>query len=136
MKRKLITIFIVLCLIAAIIYLFGIGYYYSGSAAVDLKADLESIYGKEYTGKITETGTQDMVFSVEPQTWFLTDWNFRNAWSMDYKYKCSVIFTNYVDGNIVGIQRISYDGIDPMGEENAYIGAYLILESKSEETYK
>ena len=136
MKRKLITIFIVLCLIAVIIYLVGIGYYYSGSAAVDLKADLESIYGKEYTGKITETGTQDMVFSVEPQTWFLTDWNFRNAWSMDYKYKCSVIFTNYVDGNIVGIQRISYDGIDPMGEENADIGAYLILESKSEETYK
>ena len=132
MKRKLITIVLVLCLIAAILYLFGIGYYYSGSAAVDLKADLESIYGKEYTGKITETGTQDMVFSIEPKTWFLTDWNFRNAWSMDYKYECSVIFTDYVDGKIVSVQRISYDAIDPMGEENADHGAYLILDSKSE----
>ena len=130
MKRKL---FALLLLIVAILYLLGIGYYYSGAAAIDLKADLENIYGEEYTGKITENGTQDMTFSIEPKTWIFTDWNFRNSWGLDYKYKCSVIFTDYVDGNIVGIHRISYDAVDPMGKENADVGAYLILDSKSEE---
>ena len=52
MKRKLFISFIALCLVVAVVCWMGVGYYSSSSAVRDLKAELESIYGTEYTGKI------------------------------------------------------------------------------------
>ena len=75
MKRKLMVSFAILCLVVAVVCWMGVGYYSSSSAVRDLKAELESIYGTEYTGKDVNNGTEDMEFVVEPKTWFLTNWN-------------------------------------------------------------
>ena len=132
MKRKLIVSFIVLCLIIAILCWVGVGSYSSGSAVRDLKTELEAIYGTEYTGKDIENGTEDMVFVVEPKTWFLTNWNLRNTLSIDYEYECKVIFTTFVDGNIESVRTITYQAFDPMDAEKAAERAFLDLESKAE----
>ena len=134
MKRKLIIPFIVLCLINAILCWVGVGSYSSGSAVRDLKTELEAIYGTEYTGKDIENGTEDMVFVVEPKTWFLTNWNLRNALSMDYEYECKVVFTTYVDGSAKSVRTITYQAVDPMGAEKTADKAYLDLASKVEKT--
>ena len=68
MKRKSITFFLILCSLAVLINWLGVGYRPSSSAVLDLKAELEALYGKEYTGKAVEGGTEDMVFVVEPKT--------------------------------------------------------------------
>ena len=134
MKRKLIIPFIVLCLINAILCWVGVGSYSSGSAVRDLKTELEAIYGTEYTGKDIKNGTEDMVFVVEPKTWFLTNWNLRNALSMDYEYECKVVFTTYVDGSAKSVRTITYQAVDPMGAEKTADKAYLDLASKVEKT--
>ena len=134
MKRKLIVSFIVLCLIVAMLCWAGVGSYSSSSAVRDLKTKLEAIYGTEYTGKDIENGTEDMVFVVEPETWFLTNWNLRNALSLDYKYECKVIFTTYVDGSAESVRTITYQAIDPMGAEKIAERAFLDLGSKVETT--
>ena len=134
MKRKLLISFIVLCLIVAIFGWIGVGPYSSGSAIQDLHAELESIYGTEYTGKDVENGTDDMVFVVKPKTWFLTNWNLRNALSIDYKYECKVIFTTFVDGNVKSVRTITYQAVDPMGAEKAAVRVFLDLDSKAETT--
>ena len=134
MKRELIVSFIVLCLIIAILCWMGVGSYSSGPAVRDLKTELEAIYGTEYTGKDIEQGTEDMVFVVEPKTWFLTNWNLRNALSIDYKYECKVIFTTYMDGSAESVRTITYQAVDPMGAEKIAERAYLDLDSKVEKT--
>ena len=134
MKRKLLALFIVLCLIVAILCWAGVGSYSSSSAVQDLKAELETIYGAEYTEKDTENGTEDMVFVVEPKTRFLTNWNLRNALSIDYKYECKVVFTTYVDGSAESVRTITYQAFDPMGAEKTADRAYLDLSSKVEKT--
>ena len=88
----------------------------------------------EYLGKDVENGTEDMVFSVEPKTWFLTNWNLRNALSIDYEYECKVVFTTYVDGTIKSVRTITYQATDPMGAEKTAERAYLDLNSKMEKT--
>ena len=112
----------------------GVGYYSSSSAVRDLKAELESIYGTEYTGKNVDNGTEDMVFVVEPKTWFLTNWNLRNALSIDYEYECKVVFTTYVDGSTKSLRTITYQAFDPMDAEKMVERAYLDLDSKIETT--
>ena len=134
MKRKLIVSFFVLCLMIAILCCMGIGSYSSGSAVQDLKAELEAIYGTEYTGKDTDNGTEDLVFVVEPKTRFLTNWNLRNALGMDYEYECKVVFTTHVDGSIKGVRTITYQAVDPMGAEKTAEKAHLDLGSKAETT--
>ena len=134
MKRTLIVSVIVLCLITAILCWVGVGSYSSSSAVRDLKTELEAIYGTEYTGKDIENGTEDMVFVVEPKTWFLTNWNLRNALSIDYKYECKVIFTTYVDESAESVRTITYQAVDPMGAEKTADRAYLDLGSKEEKT--
>ena len=134
MKRKLMVSFVVLCLIVATLCWVGVGSYSSGSAVRDLKTELEAIYGTEYTGKDIENGTEDMVFVVEPKTWFLTNWNLRNALSIDYKYECKVIITTYVDGSAESVRTITYQAVDPMGAEKTSDRAYLDLGSKVEKT--
>ena len=134
MKRKLMVSFVVLCLIIATLCWVGVGSYSSGSAVRDLKTELEAIYGTEYMGKDIENGTEDMVFVVEPKTWFLTNWNLRNALSIDYKYECKVIITTYVDGSAESVRTITYQAVDPMGAEKTSDRAYLDLGSKVEKT--
>lgn len=134
MKRKIIVRIAVLGLIASILGWTGAGVYSGSSAVRDLKIELETIYGTEYKGKDVENGTEDMFFVVEPKTRLLTNWNIRNAFSMDYKYVCQVIFTTYVDGNIKSIRTITYQAVDPMGAEKSEMRAYLELDTKTETT--
>ena len=135
MKKKtsiVVSVLLVLCLAIGILCWMGIGLKASSSAIRDLKAELETIYGAEYTEKNAENGTEDMVFVVEPKTWFLSNWNLRNALSIDYKYECKVIFTTFVDGNIESMRTIAYQAFDPMGAEKAAERAFLDLDSKAE----
>ena len=126
MKRKYIAISLILCLVAVLINWLGIGYRPSSSAVLDLKAELETLYGEEYTGKEVEDGTEDMVFVVEPKTFFLTNWNVRNFLSKDYEYECKVVFTIYLeDGTSSKVREITYQGFDPMGREDSDRRAYL-----------
>ena len=134
MKRKLFISFIALCLVVAVVCWMGVGYYSSSSAVRDLKAELESIYRTEYTGKDANNGTEDMEFVVEPKTWFLTNWNLRNALGIDYEYECKVILTTYVDGSEKSVRTITYQAADPMGAEKTAARAFLDLESKVETT--
>ena len=134
MKRKLMVLFAFLCLVVAVVCWMGVGYYSSSSAVQDLKAELESIYGTEYTGKAVVNGTEDMVFVVEPKTWFLTNWNLRNALSIDYEYECKVVFTTYVDGISKSLRTITYQAFDPMDAEKMVERAYLDLDSNVETT--
>ena len=137
MKKKtsiVVSVLLVLCLTIGILCWMGIGLKASSSAIQDLKAELETIYGAEYTEKDTENGKEDMVFVVEPKTWFLTNWNLRNALSIDYKYECKVIFTTYVDGRAESVRTITYQAIDPMGAEKIAERAFLDLGSKVETT--
>ena len=136
MKRKLFISFVVLCLMVSVLCWMGIGYYSSSSAVRDLRTELETVYGTEYAGKATESGTEDMVFVVEPKTWFLTNWNLRNALGIDYEYECKVIFTTFVDGNVSCVRTITYQAIDPMGAEKTAVRAFLDLGSKTETTEK
>ena len=134
MKRALILSFVVLSLIVAILCWVGVGFYSSSSAVRDLKAELENIYGTEYTGKDVDNGTEDMLFIVEPKTWFLTNWNLRNALGLDYQYECKVFFTTYVDGSANSVRTITYQAVDPMGAEKMSERAHLVLDSKVEQT--
>ena len=134
MNRKLIVSFAALCLMISALYWTGIGFYSSSSAVKDLKAELEDLYGTEYTEKITENGTEDMAFAVEPKTWLLTNWNLRNALGMDYEYECKVIFTTRADGAVTSVRTITYRAYDPMGSENMSERAHLDFDSKTEQT--
>ena len=134
MKRKFAASFAVLALMVSVLCGTGIGLYSSSSAVHDLKTELQTIYGTEYTGKAAENGTEDMVFVVEPKTWFLTNWNLRNALSIDYEYECKVVFTTYVDGSTKSLRTITYQAFDPMDAEKMVERAYLDLDSKIETT--
>ena len=132
MKKKCCTFVIILCVVVCIVNWLGIGYRPSSSAVLDLKAELEALYGEEYTGKEVETGTEDMVFIVKPKTFFFTNWNLRNALCKDYEYECRVIFTNYIEGEKIKVRTITYQGFDPMGIEHAVDRAHLNIASKVE----
>lgn len=132
MKRKVAAFFVVLGLAAAVLFGTGIGANPSSSAVRDLKAELETIYGPEYAGRDTAEGKEDMVFVVEPQTWFLTNWNLRNALGMDYEYVCKVVFTTYTQERVNIVRTISYQAFDPMGAEKGEMRAHLVLDSKTE----
>ena len=133
--KKMIVSFAALCLMISVLYWTGIGFYSSSSAVQDLKAELEDLYGTEYTGKVTENGTEDMVFAVAPKTWFLTNWNLRNTLGLDYEYECKVIFTTRADGVVANVRTITYRAYDPMGSGNMAESAYLDPDSKTEQTH-
>lgn len=134
MKRTLFMSFVILCMTVSVLCWMGIGLYSSSSAVQDLRTELETIYGTEYTGKPIENGTENMVFVVEPKTWFLTNWNLRNALNIDYKYECKVVFTTYGNGSVESVRTITYKAVDPMGAEKIAERAFLNLDSKSEVT--
>lgn len=122
----------IFALLIIIVFEMGIGYYSSGSAVLDLEEGLRAIHGEPYTGREVENGTEDMEFSVEPDTFFLTNYGWREFFGLDYKYKCKVTYTVYSDGEIVSVRTITYTGIDPMGQGKEEIRAYIDIESAKE----
>ncbi|MBQ7001385.1 MAG: hypothetical protein IJN67_10135 [Oscillospiraceae bacterium] len=134
MKKNWIIFLLSICLIAAALHWLGIGPYSSSAAVLDLKAELESLHGREYTGKAVENGTESMEFVVEPKTWFLTNWNLRNMLGLDYQYECRVIVTTHTEENTTNIRTITYQASDPMGKESIDARAALDLRSKTETT--
>ena len=134
MKRKGIPWLIILTVTLMLLHWLGLGSYSSGSAVSDLKAELEAIYGPEYTGKPVENGSQDMEFVVTPKTWFLTNWNLRNTLGLAYEYECQVVFTVHTQDGGEHIRTIVYQAYDPMGEADMTRRAYLDLDSRTEST--
>ena len=136
MKRKMkinwTWLILALCVTAAILLWLGVGPYSSTSAVLDLYAELESVYGPEYTGKAAENGTEDMVFEIEPKTWFLTNWNLRNALGLAYQYECRVIITTHPDGGSEQVLTITYQATDPMGADNLTQRAKIDWDSRAE----
>ncbi|MBR3839687.1 MAG: hypothetical protein IKM20_00945 [Erysipelotrichales bacterium] len=128
MERKYKLFYVASILLILIINIGGIGYV-GGAAIPDLKEELQSIYGEQYTNRIVENGIENMEFSIKPTSFFFTDYSFRWFWNWDYKYKCEVIYTVYSDGEAIEIRTITYEGISPMGYKNDSKGAYLNLES-------
>lgn len=133
MQRSHIAIILALVLLTALLWWLGIGYYTSSSAVLDLRAELETIHGPEYTGKSTEEGTEDMVFVIKPKSFFLTNWNLRNALGMDYKYECQIIFTTHRSDDTKAVRTIIYQAYDPMGTAKMGSRAGLDLDSKEEQ---
>ena len=134
MERKKLGLVLGLVLAVVLLLWLGIGPVSSGSAVADLKAELESIHGAEYTGKEVETGTEDMTFVVEPKTWFLTNWNLRNMLGLDYEYECRVIYTTHTEGGASVVRTVTYQAIDPMGEASMTESAHLVPDSNTETT--
>ena len=130
MKRKRIILTLLL-IVTVILFACGIGPHSNASAIQDLKAELETIYGPEYTGKLVENGSEDMEFVVQPTTWILTNWNLRNALSLDYHYECQVVFTVHTGKAAKIIRTITYQAIDPMGSDDLAVRAHLILDSRT-----
>ncbi len=128
MNKTVIRLLLVLVLLAAVLSWLGIGYRSSGSAVADLKEALAQIHGQPYTGRETETGTEDLVFSVTPATFFPSNYSVRWFFGWDYRYHCQVTHTVYPQGQDPLAETITYTGIDPMGEGTEFIRAYLELE--------
>ena len=123
---------IIFLILAAVLVLAGIGPYSGGSAVADLKAELESVYGPEYAGKVTAEGTEDMVFEITPKSFLLTNWNLRNALGLDYKYECRVIFTTHAGEGETSVRTVTYRAVDPMGKDSMTERAQLVTESREE----
>jgi len=125
MKKKLPVLLAVAALLVSGFCWAGIGYYSSGSAVRDLKAELVTLHGEPYTGREVEGGTETMEFSIKSDTFFLTNYNLRHFFGWDYRYKCEVIYTVSDDNGIVRVRKINYVGIDPMGADESDIRAYI-----------
>ncbi|MDD6815599.1 MAG: hypothetical protein PUE84_04055 [Firmicutes bacterium] len=134
-RKKFIVLIpvIIIVIIVLVICNLGIGYYRSGSAVRDLTEELTTLYGEPYTGREVENGTEDMEFSVESGTFFLTDENFRYFWGLDYRYECKVIYTTYSNDETVSVRTITYDAVDPMGPDVQFDRAHLVMESVKEQ---
>ena len=132
MERKKFIVLIPVIIIVLVICNLGIGYYRSGSAVRDLTEELTTLYGEPYTGCEVANGTEDMEFSIEPGTFFLTDESFRSFWGLDYRYECKVIYTTYSNDGTVSVRTITYDAVDPMGPSEQFDRAHLVMESVKE----
>ena len=134
-RKKFIVLIpvIIIVIIVLVICNLGIGCYRSGSAVRDLTEELTTLYGEPYTGREVENGTEDMEFSVESGTFFLTDENFRYFWGLDYRYECKVIYTTYSNDETVSVRTITYDAVDPMGPDVQFDRAHLVMESVKEQ---
>ena len=118
----------VLCVAIGGVFCSRIERYSSSAAVADLKAELSILYGEEYTGRRIPTGTEAMTFVIEPKSWFLTDWNLRNFLGIDYRYDCKVIITTYHESGAVTTVTYTHPGIDPMGWNEEFDRAYLVLD--------
>jgi hypothetical protein len=125
MKRIHIRAFITALLLLALILWMGIGSYTSGSAVQDLTVALTELHGEPYSGRETEAGSEDMVFSIESSTFFLTNYNLRRFLGLDYQYTCKVIYTTHTAAGENHTHTVTYTGFDPMGRESDTERAYI-----------
>ncbi len=128
MKKRTAVLLLVLILLLSVCFWLGIGPYASGSAVSDLREQLVVLHGEPYSGKITEYGVQSMEFSIKPATFFLTNYNLRNALGWDYCYRCEVIYSVFQGDSLVSENTVTYTGVDPMGPGEEAVRAYLIQE--------
>ena len=101
--------------ILVLLLLAGIGPHTSSSAIRDLTAALTELHGDPYVGRDVEYGTEDMSFSIESRTFFLTNYNLRKALSLDYRYRCKVVYTTHSSAGETYTYVVTYAGYDPMG---------------------
>ena len=132
MKKKLAILLLIAVLVLCAVCWSGIGYYSSGSARQDLIEELTILHGEPYTDHEVENGVEAMEFSVEPMTFFLTNWNLRHALGLDYQYQCNVTYTVRSAGEVIDVRVITYTGIDPMGSDSEEESAYIDIGSKTE----
>lgn len=132
MKKKWVSLLLIAALVLCAICWSGIGYHSSSAATQDLIEELTALHGEPYTNRQVENGAEDMELSVEPMTFFLTNWNLRQALGLDYRYKCSVTYTVHSAGEVIDVHVITYTGFDPMGNGNEAARAYIDTDSKTE----
>ena len=133
MKKRFAAIAVTVLVLTGLVCALGIGPFTSSSAARDLREELASIHGEPYTGRVVENGTETMEFTVEPDSYFLTNWSFRNFLGWDYRYTCTVTYTVSSGDNIVSVRRVTYRGVDPMGSDEELQKAHLVPESMQEQ---
>ena len=129
MKKKPYPLLAVLLALLALLCSLGVGPYRSGAAAHDLKEQLAAIHGEPYTGREVDGGTESMEFTIESDSFFLTDWNLRNALGWDYRYTCVVTYTCHRNDGSISQRTITYKAVDPMGHDEAEVRAYIDVES-------
>ncbi|MBR2048063.1 MAG: hypothetical protein IJ960_05640 [Oscillospiraceae bacterium] len=129
MKAPGIALLVIVCAAVLLLWFRMPVPYYSGSAAADLTAALEGVYGPEYTGKTVENGTEDMRFEIEAKTGF-----FRQLLGLDHKYECRVIFTTHTGENTREERTVTYQAVDPMGPEEIERRASIDWDSGVETT--
>lgn len=129
MKKRISILLLSAVLVSCAAFWSGIGYNYSGSAAQNLMEELTILHGAPYTDREVDDGVEDMEFSVEPMTCFLTRYGLRRALGLDYRYRCSVTYTVRSAGEVIDARVITYTGIDPTGSEDER--AYIDLDSKT-----
>lgn len=132
MKKKLVILLLLIAAGAGIVCWLGVEPFYSSSAVHDLEAELIALHGEPYTGRAVDNGEEDMAFSFEPATTFLTNYNLRQTLGLDYQYQCSVTYTVRSGGEVIDTRTVTYTGIDPMGRGSEDARAYLDLDSKTE----
>ena len=130
-KKPRIVLICALCLMAVILCIRSTGPIHSGSAAADLKEALESVYGTEYTGKTVENGTEDMRFEIE-STAFLRSRSLRAFFGLDDTYECRVVITTHTGEGSTHVRTISYQAVDPIGQDETYIRASIDWDSREE----
>ena len=124
MKKRFPLYLAITVVFIGIVSWMGIGYYSSGSAVQDLRAELIALHGEPYTRKV-EAGIETMEFSVKPNTFFPTNYSLRHFFGWDYQYKCEVMYTVSNDNGVISVRKIDYIGIDPMGADNIEVRAYI-----------
>lgn len=127
MKKTILYTMLLLAVLVLVVLVLtqGIGYHASGSARLDLEAELAALHGEPYEGREVEGGTEDMEFSIRPTDWLFTNYNFRMKWGWDYHYRCEVIYTFHGADGSTDIRKIVYTGIDPMGKDKETVRAHL-----------
>lgn len=125
MKRKYISLFILLILLLALIRWMGVGPYISSSASRDLTAALAELHGEPYFGRPVENGSEDMEFFIEGNTIFPTNYNLRRSLGLDYRYTCKVIYTTHSSDGKTHTRTVTYTGYDPMGKDKDTARAYI-----------
>jgi len=124
MKKKQ-YILLISVTILVLLLLTGIEPHTSSSAFRDLTAALTELHGEPYVGREVEGGTEDMTFSIESGTFFLSGYNLRKALGLDYRFLCKVIYTTHSPAGETHTRTITYTGYDPMGKGEDTARAYI-----------
>ena len=128
MKKKTVTLLAAFLALLALLCCLGIGPYRSGAAAHDLSEQLAAIHGEPYVLE-TENGAERLEFTVESDSFFLTNWTLRRFFGWDYRYTCTVTYTAHSADGSLYTQTTTYKAVDPMGHDEMDERAYIDVES-------